>query len=258
MSALLDKRRGDGGFSLVELLVTCVIAGIIFLAMTPLFVNILKKTSTDSRRVVATNLAQARIERVRMLAYSDITQANLNSATFAAGQFNTSFTPAHGGLPYTITTAVSPSPAVSPSAIAVYVTVSRPGDAFATTAKTVITNPIALSVSATSGPTDPNGPHSLTVSSTKDWHEIKTAKVVIVNTSPTPNITTTATPATMTPNASATSCVWTNLPGGLTYMYYVTVTPQSPSSWSSGSFTAIPFHLISDDFKSFDTNPGGN
>ena len=86
MSALSYKRRGNGGFSLVELLVTVVLAGIIFLAMVPLFVSVLKKTSTDTRRVVATNLAQARVERAKMLAYADITQDNLNSTTFAAGQ----------------------------------------------------------------------------------------------------------------------------------------------------------------------------
>jgi len=109
MSALSYKRRGNGGFSLVELLVTVVLAGIIFLAMVPLFVSVLKKSSTDTRRVVATNLAQARVDKVKMLAFADITPANLNSTSFAAGQFNTSFTPAKGGLPYTISSSSNPS-----------------------------------------------------------------------------------------------------------------------------------------------------
>ena len=163
MSALSYKRRGNGGFSLVELLVTVVLAGIIFLAMVPLFVSVLKKTSTDTRRVVATNLAQARVERAKMLAYADITQANLNSATFAAGQFNTSFTPAKGGLPYTITTTVTtPSPTAAPPYKTLVVTVSRPGDSYSTTVTSVIMNPIQVTSTSTSGTGNPQGPFSIT------------------------------------------------------------------------------------------------
>ena len=133
--------RAGAGFSLVELLVTVTLAGIIFLAMTPLFVSILKSTSTNERRVIATNLAQARLERARMLAYADITTANLTSSTFAAGQFNPSFTAAHGGAPYTITMSVTtPSPTTTPTPTiapykTVYVTVTRAGDNFSTTAR---------------------------------------------------------------------------------------------------------------------------
>ena len=52
-------RRATLGFTMIELLVTVLIAGIIFLAMTPLFITVLKTTSTNSRRVIATNLGQA-------------------------------------------------------------------------------------------------------------------------------------------------------------------------------------------------------
>ena len=54
-----------GGFSLIELLVTILLAVIIFAAMVPLFANALKKSSGDNLRVTATNIAQARIERVQ-------------------------------------------------------------------------------------------------------------------------------------------------------------------------------------------------
>ena len=114
MRARATVRRRNGGFSLVELLVTILLAGIIFLAMVPLFVSGLKTTSTNTRRIIATNIAQARIESMRMLNWNDITQANLNSNTFADGQFATTYTPPAGGNPYTITTSVSPSASPSP------------------------------------------------------------------------------------------------------------------------------------------------
>jgi prepilin-type N-terminal cleavage/methylation domain-containing protein len=266
------SRHGARGFSLVELLVTVLLAGIIFLAMVPLFVQVLKRTSTDTRRVVATNVAQARIEAIRLLAaslgptpgsttqpigYSAITAANLNSSTYASGLFATSFPAAHGGVPYQVVTTVSPSNNPTPAAKTITVTVSRPGvDSFATTVTTVIKDPTAITSTSTSGPVDPNAPHSLTVSF-KNWTEVKGVKVVYVNTSPTPNVTTTAAPNPMVPSSSSTTCVWTNLPGGLNYLYTVTCTPQAPSSWTT-PLVGESVHLISNGFMKFDTNPGGS
>ena len=79
MDTFAQGGRGRGGFSMVELLVTIVIAGIVFAAMVPFFANALKRTSADELRVDATNIAQDRIEQVRLLNYSDVTSANLNS-----------------------------------------------------------------------------------------------------------------------------------------------------------------------------------
>jgi prepilin-type N-terminal cleavage/methylation domain-containing protein len=265
-------RRNERGFSLVELLVACVLAGIVFLAMVPMFVGAMKATSTNSRRVVATGIAQARVEKIRMLGavptptattgptgYACITTANMNSSSFdtgiGAGGFSTSYPAPAGGKPYTVNTTVSTDDPKAPYKTVV-VTVSRSGDPYSTKVTTVIDNPTAIIVTSTSGPQNVNNPHSLTVSSTKQWQEIKNVKVTYINTA-SPTVTLTPTPGTMTPNASATSCVFTNLPGGPSYTYTVTVTPQSPSSWGS-PLTAPLFHLLSDDFKKFDTNPGGS
>ncbi len=126
MRAIATMRRDERGFSLVELLVTIVLAGIIFLAMVPLFVSGLKTTSTNARRVVATNIAQARLETIRMLAasmapspspysttattgYSAVTNANLTSATWNAALLPTTYTPPAGGQPYNITYSCSPT-----------------------------------------------------------------------------------------------------------------------------------------------------
>jgi type II secretory pathway pseudopilin PulG len=253
---------------LVELLVTIVLAGIIFLAMVPLFVSALKKTSGNSRRVIATNVAQARIEKIRMLAanmgpspgsttsytgYAAITPANMNSSSYDGGLFATTW-PAAGGQPYTITTSVSPSDSPTPAYKTVTVTVSRPGDSFTTKVSTVIMNPTAVVASTIlGGATDPNGPHSLTVAF-KDATQVTSAgvNVVYVNTSPTPNVTTTATPNPRRPTAPATTVTWTNLPGGPNYLYTVTchstyITSSSPA-----------FHLFSDGWMKFDTHPGGS
>ncbi len=257
MGTSIRARHAARGFSLVELLVTVVLAGIIFAAMVPLFVSALKTTSKDSRRVIATNVAQARIEKIRMLAntkyYGDITTANLNSSSYASGQFATSFTPAHGGAPYTVTSSVSPSASPSPAFKTVTVTVSRAADNFQTKVSTVIMNPVPITATSTSGPTNPNGPFSLTVAF-KNWTEVTSAgvNVVYVNTSPTPRVTTTAAPNPRVPNASSTTVTWTGLPGGLNYLY--TVTCHSTYITSS----APARHLLANDYLKFDTNPGGS
>jgi prepilin-type N-terminal cleavage/methylation domain-containing protein len=278
MRATAHVRRGERGFSLIELLITIFLAGIIFLAMVPLFVSGLKTTSTNSRRVVATNIAQARIETIRMLGanmaspspystsattgYTAITPTNLNSNTWNPTLISTTYTPPAGGQPYNITTSVSPDPAVSPTPAykTVTVTVTRSTDNFQTKVSTVIMNPMAVVATSTlGGAVDPNSPHSLTVAF-KNWQEVSTTKgvvVVYVNTSPTPNVTTTATPAKQVPTSSSTTVTWTNLPGGMNYLYTVTCNPQSPSSWGS-PLVGESFHLLSNGWMKFDTNPGGS
>jgi prepilin-type N-terminal cleavage/methylation domain-containing protein len=263
MSALSYRRRGNGGFSLVELLVTVVLAGIIFLAMVPLFVSVLKTTSTNTRRVVATNLAQARVEKVKMLAYADITPSNLNSATFAAGQFNPSFTPAKGGLPYTITTTVTtPSPTAAPPYKTIVVTVSRPGDSYSTTVTSVIMNPIQVTSTSTSGTGNPLGPFSITAAF-KSSAEVTSGGVVVIQyamnsatPTPVPTATVTISPTMKPATSPITSTVtWPSLPGGMGYEY--TVTCHNSSS-ASPTETSPLFHLLSNGWLKFDTNPGGS
>ena len=96
-------RRDHGGFTLVELLITVLMATIIFAAMVPLFTNVLKTSSSDTRRIVATNIAQAQLESIRLLAaspssYANITNANMNSSTFNPTLIRTSYTPPAGEI----------------------------------------------------------------------------------------------------------------------------------------------------------------
>ena len=138
-------RGGKAGFSLVELMITVVMAAIVFAAMAPLFANALKTTSRDNRRVIATNIAQARIERVRMLGnttyYKDIKTTNLNGNTYGQGLFATTFTPAHGGAPYTISTTVTPTDDPTAAYKTVTVTVTAPTLASSVTKTVVVATP---------------------------------------------------------------------------------------------------------------------
>ncbi len=88
-------RRRDAGFSMVELLVTIIIAGIAFAAMVPMFVQAQQKNSADLLRQQVANVAQGKIERIRQLDYSSIkadaahpgTTPNLYNPAFSDSQF---------------------------------------------------------------------------------------------------------------------------------------------------------------------------
>jgi len=251
-------RREQRGFSLVELLVTVTLAGIIFVAMVPMFVSVLKKTSTNERRVIATNLGQARLEDARMLGYANLTAANMTT------NFGATFVAAHGGAPYNITYSVAPGPTTSASPTPAYktvtVSVARAGDSFTTTVSTVVQNPAVLSTAIYSSMGGGSGPYSLTAAF-KNSAECKKAWVVqyLLNSSPTPVPTATVTWASKTPAASPTNSTvqWTGLPGGTGSLYIVYCTPQSPSSWGS-TLQTPSFHLLSNGWVKFDTNPNGS
>ena len=86
------------GFSFVELLVTIIIAAIAFAAMVPVFVGASQKASGNKARNIALNVAQDRLEKIRQLDFDQITIDNVESATFAGGQFGTEFTTSSGGV----------------------------------------------------------------------------------------------------------------------------------------------------------------
>jgi type II secretory pathway pseudopilin PulG len=79
-------RRHDG-FSMVELLVTIVLAGTVFASMVPFFLQAQERNSADNFRNMSLAAAQDRVEKVRFLDYNEITEPNLNSPTFKDGQF---------------------------------------------------------------------------------------------------------------------------------------------------------------------------
>ena len=157
--------RAHGGFSLVELLVTIVLAGIIFAAMVPLFVSAAKASSGDRARNIATTVAQSRIESLRLLSFSQLTDpsimTNLDSSSYQGGQFGSTYSPPGGGGAYAIQYSLTNVPstgAVNYVRATVSVTTpATPGPAYTTTMSTIVLNPSAISNS--SSPT----PHAVAV-----------------------------------------------------------------------------------------------
>ncbi len=79
------------GFSMVELLVTIIIAAIFFAAAVPLFANAAKATSSDQMRVAAQSIAQQKLEQIRGLDFNKLvklTDGSENLTTWMGGQFN--------------------------------------------------------------------------------------------------------------------------------------------------------------------------
>ena len=109
MSTSVRARHGAGGFSFVELLVTIVIAGIVFVAMVPVFVSATQKGAGDTARNVSLSLAQDRIEKIRQLDYDLLTEANFGSTTFSGGGFGPTATVSGGSntKPYQVAYSVT-------------------------------------------------------------------------------------------------------------------------------------------------------
>ena len=249
--------RDGRGFSMIELLVTIVIAGIVFAAMIPFFANALKRTSEDQLRVDATNIAQDRIEQVRLLDYAAITQPNLNTAstTFGDGRFGPTYTLVGQNRPYRIDYFVTPPDETDVPQKLVTVRVYRAGS-FVTTADTVIQNP-----SAGEARLSDQEPTDLTMTVYFDNYEYVTPPGVTiqrVQTNVTPNVTTTPTPAFQmpraTPRPAKTELTWYGLTGGPNYTYTITC----HSSKARYALVAPPFRMWTSGRLKFDTFPGGD
>ena len=276
MNTPVRARPTARGFSMVELLVAIFMAGIIFAAMVPVFAGALKKSASDNNRVTATSLAQERIERVRALPFKDITASNLNSATWPPGVsppwFDTSTNV--GGKPYTFHTDVvdglapAGSPAGSPvpyKSVTVAVTwwetwtdstgesVSRP---YTTTVKTDVKNPDAIMITTAPTPTAAPTAFAVTVSFKYPddvYYSSSTTHGVSIL-----NITdgTTWQPANKCTDATHPTVSWTGvpkfMPDGITVITY-----QVQCRGAHLTSKTPPFHLLSDAWLDFDTNPGG-
>jgi len=104
-------RGGQSGLTLIELLVTIIIAGIAFAAILPVFVQALQSNSADKTRNVALNISQAKMELIRELDFAQIdattpdpvSTANpkdpmyLGSPTFHNGDFAPTYQEAAAG-----------------------------------------------------------------------------------------------------------------------------------------------------------------
>ena len=146
------------GFSLVELLVTIVLAGIVFAALVPVFVSAQKASSGDRSRNIATNAAQDRIEKIRLLAFDQIVDdaSHLRSGSFAGGQFGSTYTPAGSTKDYAVAYSVENVPstgAVNYKRVSVTVSwTAPPAPVEPVTMSTIVMNPTATSASSSPSP----------------------------------------------------------------------------------------------------------
>ena len=241
---------------MIELLVTVVLAGIIFAAMVPVFANALKQTTNDNFRVTATNIAQDRIEKIRTLEYIDITQQNLNDPNFAEYQFVGPSFVTLSGKAFTVDSLVV---ATSPKYKRITVKVSWGAAASdSTTVQTVVMDPTAETVGASPTPSALPSPNSTTgtsytlVVSVTDNDVDPTYGVRVVRIDNGYNQT--QSPSQQVPNATnALSVSWSNLIGGPNVVYRVTLKCRPPG-YSIMTMTK-DVTLIDTTSVFFDTNP---
>ncbi len=225
-------RSSSAGFSLVELLVTIVLAGIVFAALVPVFVSAQKASSGDRARNVANNIAQDRIEKIRLLAFDQIVNdaSHLQSGTFAGGQFGSTFTPAGSAKPYSVVYSVENVPstgAVNYKRVSVTVSwTAPPSPVRPVSLTTIVMNPQGTSASSSASPSpSPSASpspspsptsastYSLTILVTNNYVN-SSSGVTVVRIDVTPNAP--ATPSMLVPTTSVPS-VWSGLAPG-TYL----------------------------------------
>ena len=251
--------RAGSGFTLVELMVTVAIAGIIFAAMVPLFVTAVSKASGNRSRTIAVNAAQARIEAIRALPFDEIAADSTNRAanqaapnlydpSFAGGQFGLAYTPSGGSKAYSVAYTVKSVPATG---VATYkqitVTVSwtaPPSPVYPTTFTTTVMNPAAAGAgsptpspsptststsgpSPTPSPSPTTGTYTLTIMVTTS----DVTGISVVRSDVTPGVT--EPPASQIATAMA-PVSWTGLPGGSSITYLVTCGYTKPGSPRQG------------------------
>jgi prepilin-type N-terminal cleavage/methylation domain-containing protein len=245
--------RCSSGLTLVELLVTLVIAAIVFAAMVPLFVQLGASSSRDRAYNVAAFVAQSRVEAIRGLSFSTLSASNalsnLQSASFDGGQFGPSYTPPGGTEVYTVQYSVTPVPASGAvNYLQVQVQVTTPpqiSPAHTVSMATIVSNPAATSNSSSPSPspspsstsssspspspspTVTSGAYSLTVMVTNSYVN-STSGVTVVQTNVTPNVTDTPSPQFPTTSSPA---VWSGLAPGT---YLVTCNYYSGGKVNSG------------------------
>jgi prepilin-type N-terminal cleavage/methylation domain-containing protein len=98
----MAKRPAQRGVTLVELLVTIVLASIFFAAMVPLFVYASQTSAGDNARTVALGIAQDKMERIRSLPYDQVERANLYADTTDGLGHHASATTGSGGKDYLV------------------------------------------------------------------------------------------------------------------------------------------------------------
>src|ERR1700733_12016496 len=96
-----ERSGGEAGFTLVELMITIVIVGMIVIAFFDLFGSLIQSTITAQRQSVAVTLATNQMEYLRSLPYGNL--AVQGGSIYATTLIPASKTQVVNGVKYTIT-----------------------------------------------------------------------------------------------------------------------------------------------------------
>jgi len=100
-----ERSGGEAGFTLVELMITIVIVGMIVIAFFDLFGSLIQSTITAQRQSVAVTLATNQMEYLRSLPYGNL--AVQGGSIYATTLIPATKTQIINGVKYTITTSIS-------------------------------------------------------------------------------------------------------------------------------------------------------
>ena len=218
------RRARVAGFSFIELLVTVVLAGIIFAAMVPVFVSAQKASSGDRSRTIATSAAQDRIEKIRLLAFDQIVDdaSHLQSSGFAGGQFGTTYTPAGSTKQYSVAYSVENVPstgAVNYKRVSVTVSwTAPPAPVKPVTMTTIVMNPTGTSASSSASPS-PSPSASPSPSPSPTSASTYSVTILVTDSFVNPSLGVTVVRTDVTPNKTASPSM--QVP-----------TPTAPMTWS--------------------------
>jgi prepilin-type N-terminal cleavage/methylation domain-containing protein len=126
---MVKFRARGSGFTLIELMITVIIAGVVFAGMVPMFVNAEQASSGNQMRNIATNVAQGQVEKLRALPWDQLVAAytssgvtapatasspsfttTLDSSSWAGSQFGDSYTAQSGNSSKVFTIAYTVQP----------------------------------------------------------------------------------------------------------------------------------------------------
>ena len=246
MVSLAHGSRDKGGFNMIELCLPSSWPPSSSRPWCHCLPNALKASSSDAFRVTANNIAQERIEQVRLLTYASISTTapndNLNAPPtgFGDGRFGPDYTLPGNNKPYHITYDVAENATENYKKVVVDVTWSEGTANHTTTMSTIIMDPAAAIVSSTSGsptptpsPSSTTGFYKITVSF-KAWKDVTSKGVKVVRTDVTPNVT--EPPSKQVPSAASPTVSWSGLPGGPSVQYVVTCY----SKWGTFGRSSVP------------------
>lgn len=101
----MKDKNGDGGFSLVELVIGITVLTVVAISFLTLFTSLIRSTLTAKRKAVASSLATNQIEYLKSISYDSLAVAG--GSIYSASPLPANTTEKVDGFNYTITTSIN-------------------------------------------------------------------------------------------------------------------------------------------------------